>query len=54
MTDCPVCGDGMEMPSEIIMSELLDCDGCQSELEVVQLDPVRLQEAPMAVEDWGE
>ncbi len=34
--------------------ELLECGDCGSELEVISLDPVKLEEAPEAEEDWGQ
>ena len=53
--ECPVCGGTVEVPSGTMLSELLDCDCCGSELEVTQLAPtVAVQEAPMCAEDWGE
>ena len=52
--DCPVCGGGVEPSEELVLNELLDCGECATELEVVSLDPLRLEEAPEAAEDWGE
>lgn len=54
-TECPVCGGGVDVADNVIVGELLDCDDCGSELEVRALDPaLRIEEAPMAAEDWGE
>ena len=39
---------------DTVVNELLDCGECASELEVVSLDPPRLEEAPEVAEDWGE
>jgi len=36
------------------MNELVDCGECATELEVVSLDPAKLQQAPETAEDWGE
>ena len=54
MSECPVCGGGVSAPSEAIISELVDCGGCASELEVINLSPLSLRLAPMEDEDWGE
>lgn len=54
MQACPVCGGGVALPPQAVLSELLDCGECSSELEVISLDPIRLEEAPLEAEDWGE
>lgn len=50
---CPECSaevnrEGLEL------GELLVCDDCGSELEVVGLNPLALETAPEEDEDWGE
>ena len=54
MQACPVCGGGVSLSPQTVLSELLDCRECSSELEVISLNPVRLVEAPLEAEDWGE
>ncbi len=55
MMECPVCGGGeVGMSPDTVVNELLDCGECASELEVISLDPPRLEEAPEVAEDWGE
>ena len=55
VTECPVCAGPVEAPSDVILGELLDCDDCSSELEVSEISPaLRLTEAPVSAEDWGE
>ncbi|MFT6109685.1 MAG: alpha-aminoadipate carrier protein LysW [Planctomycetota bacterium] len=34
--------------------EILACDDCGTELELSNLDPMTLIEAPDVAEDWGE
>lgn len=46
---CPIC-DVMVAVVEAIDGELIDCHSCGTELEVV----VKLIEAPVEEEDWGE
>lgn len=52
--ECPVCGGGVDVSTDVMLGELMDCGDCGSELEVRSLSPMELQEAPMAAEDWGE
>ncbi len=54
MMECPVCGGEVGMSPDTVVNELLDCGECASELEVVSLDPPKLEEAPEVAEDWGE
>ena len=54
MTACPVCEADVPMEDDVVMGELIECPECGSELEVVSLDPVGLDEAPEEEEDWGE
>ncbi|NNC14527.1 lysine biosynthesis protein LysW [Corallococcus exiguus] len=37
-----------------MVGEVLSCGGCSAELEVVGVNPLRLEEAPEVEEDWGE
>lgn len=53
-TECPVCGGEVGFTQETVISELIDCGECASELEVITVDPPRVEEAPEAAEDWGE
>jgi alpha-aminoadipate carrier protein LysW len=34
--------------------EIVECAECGAELEVLSTDPMRLELAPEAEEDWGE
>ena len=54
MNECPVCGAGVSVPDAVVVSELLDCGECATELEITDLSPIQLAEAPLAAEDWGE
>lgn len=54
MADCPVCGARVETDSTVVQGELLECGDCGSELEITGTDPVTLEEAPEAEEDWGQ
>jgi len=53
--ECPVCAGAVDIPNDVMLGELLDCDDCSAELEVREVSPgVELAEAPMAAEDWGQ
>ena len=54
MADCPVCGGDVELDEDTVVGELLSCPDCGSELEVLDVDPPALAEAPETEEDWGE
>jgi alpha-aminoadipate/glutamate carrier protein LysW len=54
MTTCPVCEVPVPVPDKSRLSEIVECDDCRSELEIVALDPVMLALAPEVEEDWGE
>lgn len=52
--ECPVCGADVELNDGTVKGELLECGECGTELEVINLDPLSLAEAPKEEEDWGE
>ena len=54
MSECPVCGAGTEVPMDAVVGELVSCEDCGSELEILEVHPPVLAEAPTAEEDWGQ
>ena len=54
MANCPVCDAEVEIAADTVVGELMSCEDCGCELEVLSLEPVKLGEAPEAEEDWGE
>jgi alpha-aminoadipate/glutamate carrier protein LysW len=54
MFACPVCEASVAVAQNVIVSELIDCDECSTELEIASLQPPVLREAPVEEEDWGE
>lgn len=54
MGECPICAAEVQIASDVIAGEILVCDDCGAELEVVEISPLKLAEAPSAEEDWGE
>ena len=51
---CPVCDAAVQLEGDVRVNELVPCPDCGSELEIVSLDPLTLEEAPEIEEDWGE
>ena len=51
---CPVCGAAVTVSRSPLLSEIIECAECRSELEFAAIDPVLLVLAPEIEEDWGE
>ena len=54
MSNCPTCEKPVSIPSDAVEGEILACEGCSAELEVLGVDPPELAIAPELAEDWGE
>jgi alpha-aminoadipate carrier protein LysW len=52
--ECVECGGEVQVPGDAMAGEILTCGDCGVELEVVQLQPLQVELAPMEMEDWGE
>ena len=50
---CPECDAELAL-NGVIQGEIVVCSDCGVDLEVISLDPVVLELAPMEQEDWGE
>jgi alpha-aminoadipate/glutamate carrier protein LysW len=50
---CPECDANVDLQG-IGLNEIVVCADCGADLELVSLDPVQLELAPMETEDWGE
>ncbi len=48
---CPVCSTRLTLSGDLVVGELLECDDCGTDLEVVGLGPVELKETPEAEEE---
>lgn len=51
---CIICEASVALPEDCCEGELVICGDCGTELEVVSIDPVTVEEAPQVQEDWGE
>jgi alpha-aminoadipate carrier protein LysW len=50
---CPECDAELTL-SDVVQGEIVVCSDCGVDLEVVSLEPLTLDLAPMEEEDWGE
>jgi len=51
--ECPLCAAKIGGADHEV-GEVVTCKGCDAELEIVGVSPLRLAEAPEVEEDWGE
>ncbi len=51
---CPACDGPVRLGPTVIVSELLKCAECGTDLEVTSIAPAAVAEAPMDEEDWGQ
>ena len=52
-TECLECGADVAVTDDVMQGEILTCDDCGAELEVLELEPLVLEMAPLEMEDWG-
>lgn len=52
--ECVECGAVIELPANAMVGEIIPCSDCGAELEVIALNPPKLDLAPQEMEDWGE
>lgn len=53
-TNCPECAAEIPIEAGTEQHEIIVCPDCGVDLEVVSLEPVAVELAPMEEEDWGE
>jgi alpha-aminoadipate carrier protein LysW len=51
--ECPECAAELTL-NNVLRGEIVQCQDCGADLEVVSVDPLALEPAPMEQEDWGE
>jgi alpha-aminoadipate carrier protein LysW len=54
MTICTVCETQLTINANAILNEIITCNECGADLEIVSLNPPQVREAPKEEEDWGE
>jgi alpha-aminoadipate carrier protein LysW len=52
--ECPECGADIDIDVDVEEGEILLCESCGVELEVISEEPLELALAPEEEEDWGE
>ena len=53
-TTCPECTAEFKPKSGLELGEIFGCTECGSRLEVMNLEPLKIQPAPTVEEDCGE
>lgn len=51
---CPETGEVITLDRPPLVGEIIRCRQSDVELEVVSLNPIRVEVAPEVEEDWGE
>lgn len=51
---CPECGAEITLDYDVVVGEIITCQECGAELEVISVDPLEFALAPEEEEDWGE
>jgi len=51
---CPMCDSPIVVADDAEEGEIVSCEDCGADLEVVATDPIVLELAPEEEEDWGE
>lgn len=50
---CPECDAEISLDN-VVVGEIVVCADCGVDLEVISLNPPKVELAPMEEEDWGE
>lgn len=53
-TQCPECAADILMDKSTESGEIIVCPDCGVDLEVISLEPIVVEIAPLEQEDWGE
>ena len=53
-SECNVCAAYIEFDNDVEINELIECLDCGTEYEVISINPLQIEEAPMEAEDWGQ
>jgi len=54
MAECPVCKAEIEIAANVFAGEMVICENCGSELELLETNPIKLAADPSAIEDWAD
>lgn len=51
---CLECAADVSFGEDVLAGEIAECAECGIELEVISVDPLKVDFAPEVEEDWGE
>lgn len=51
---CTECAADIALDNGTELNEIIVCPDCGVDLEIISLDPAKVEMAPMEEEDWGE
>jgi len=51
---CSECAAQLDQNKKLEVGEIFGCTDCGARLEVMGLEPLKVQPAPTVEEDWGE
>lgn len=51
---CPDCEGNIFLDNVTEKGEVVTCKDCSVQLEIVSVQPLKINHAPMLDEDWGE
>lgn len=54
VVECPECAGDIELGADVVVGEISVCPDCGIELEVMSVNPPKVDLAPKEEEDWGE
>lgn len=53
-TKCLECDAEITLEDDVEENEIIVCPDCGIDLEIVSMNPITVEVAPMEEEDWGE
>lgn len=53
-TKCLECMAELELAGDLQKGEVTTCPECSTDLEILQIKPIKLALAPEVQEDWGQ
>ena len=52
--NCIECEAQLQLDTNPVAGEIIQCPDCSVELEIINLNPLQIDLAPEVEEDWGE
>ncbi len=51
---CPDCDAAMELDKDLEKGEVVKCKECSVGLEVISVQPIKVEHLPQMEDDWGQ